>query len=274
MATDLGVAPEEMRVLVLAPRGRDAALTRELLDAERMRCHVCSSIEELCSNLRNGAGTAIVAHEALDDRARLALRSVLAAQPAWSDLQVIVFTDERRRGEALPGLELIGNVMPIDRPVPVRAMISSVRSALRARLRQYEVRRALRARDQFLAMLGHELRNPLGAIRLAAEVLDGSGVCGQNNRQLAVIERQSMHLTRLVDDLLDVSRVTSGKVSLKKVRVDLNELLRNCLQTAEPQLKSHQLTLRTELETRPLPVFGDRVRLEQVFGNLISNAIK
>jgi len=159
-----------------------------------------------------------------------------------------------------------------------------VRAALRARRRQYQARQmlaaqaeALRQRDEFLAMLGHELRNPLGVILFSVDVLERGGP-ERAARYPATIRRQARHLARLVDDLLDVSRVTSGKIVLQRKQLELGELLRRCLDAFEA--RAHDLHTprhqRLELHTPAEPVLldGDEVRLEQVFTNLIGNAVK
>src|SRR5690606_27151076 len=119
-------------------------------------------------------------------------------------------------------LSACANVTLLERPVRVLTLLSAVQSALRARRKQYEVRdllaaaqRSLRQRDEFLAMLGHELRNPVGTIRNAIEVLENVSRerDGIEPEQRAIIRRQARHMGHLIDDLLDVSRITTGKIS-------------------------------------------------------------
>jgi CheY-like chemotaxis protein len=154
--------------------------------------------------------------------------------------------------------------------------ISALRAALRGRRRQYEARDAIRRRDQFLAMLGHELRNPLGAIMLAIEAVpaDAGAGGGAGSRPRAIIERQARHLSRLVDDLLDVARVTSGKVRLQPELLELSAIAERCVHGAELAASSRGIELRAELWPHPLYVDADLVRLEEIFNNLISNALK
>jgi PAS domain S-box-containing protein len=132
---------------------------------------------------------------------------------------------------------------------------------------------ANRAKDEFLAMLGHELRNPLEVIANAVNVLDMIG--GKDARAVRtrqVIRRQVRQLARLVDDLLDVSRVTTGKIGLERRPVDLAEAVRRCADAlaGTEQTGRHRL----EIDARPVWVQGDRSRIEQVVMNLVSNAIK
>ena len=216
------------------------------------------------------------------------MRRALKAQPAWSDIPILVFTttsataaENRRMLDVLAGLD--GNVTALERPVHALTMVNTVRAALRARRRQYVTRQlldelgaAVRQRDEFLAMLGHELRNPLGAIGNAVTLAARAANPGdsQHQRQLSLIQRQVRVLTRLVNDLLDVSRVTSGKIVLQREPVDLTVLLERLVAQAQPNAREQQLHLSMTAVPGRLPVLGDPVRLEQVFTNLIGNALK
>jgi signal transduction histidine kinase/ActR/RegA family two-component response regulator len=141
-----------------------------------------------------------------------------------------------------------------------------------ARLYQ-EAREADRRKDEFLAMLGHELRNPLSPIVTALQLM-GMKEGGAFERERTIIGRQVEHLVRLVDDLLDVSRITRGKVQLKRGRIDLTAVLAKAVEMASPLLeqRSHHLSLPQVSES--LFVDGDPARLAQVMANLLNNAAK
>ncbi|HYK24955.1 MAG TPA: ATP-binding protein, partial [Steroidobacteraceae bacterium] len=130
-------------------------------------------------------------------------------------------------------------------------------------------------KDEFLAMLAHELRNPLAPIRNAAQILRLHGK-GNTNLEWArsVIERQSRHLTRLVDDLLDVSRIVRGQISLEKERIDLSDVVRHALETSRPLVRERKHQLTVTLAGEPLPLDADLTRLSQVIANLVINAAK
>jgi signal transduction histidine kinase/ActR/RegA family two-component response regulator len=132
---------------------------------------------------------------------------------------------------------------------------------------------ANRSKDQFLAVLGHELRNPLAPISTAVQLmaLKGDDKTAQERR---VIERQLGHVTRLVDDLLDVSRITSGRLELRREPVRLAQVLRQVVDAIEPMLHQHSLSLVLAPGLEEAYVNGDEVRLVQVFNNLLVNAIK
>ena len=147
---------------------------------------------------------------------------------------------------------------------------SAVEAQIRARGDVAEA--ANRAKDEFLAMLGHELRNPLGTITNAVTVLDRLAADTTTRRLTAMIQRQTSHLSRLVDDLLDMARVTSGKIGLQAQPVDLHELAGRCLETLAQAGRTHDH--RVALQGGPVHVVGDTARLEQIVNNLVDNALK
>ena len=228
----------EQRVLVLAPTGRDGVLACQLLATMEVPGHACASAAELLAEIAAGAGAVVLADEALHPEVMEGLLAALGEQPPWSDLPLIVFTRSGESSErVLEALVPLGNATVLERPVRLSTLISAVKAALRARRRQYEVRDLLerqadadRRKDEFLAMLGHELRNPMAAIRNALWVLDEVGSQDEQEvRQREIILRQTRHLVRMVDDLLDVSRVTLGKISLQRRPVDLRDVAERCL---------------------------------------------
>jgi signal transduction histidine kinase/FixJ family two-component response regulator len=136
-----------------------------------------------------------------------------------------------------------------------------------------EAEQANRAKDDFLAMLGHELRNPLAPILTALQLvrLRGNDNIG---REVEVIERQAQHLVRLVDDLLDVSRIARGKVTLSKESVEIADVIAAAIETASPIIESGRHRLITDVPKHGLVVDVDRVRMAQVIANLLTNAAK
>ena len=137
------------------------------------------------------------------------------------------------------------------------------------------LRRANRAKDEFPAILAHELRNPRAPIRNAVEVLklaapDNAGV----SRAGGIIDRQVTYLARLVDDLLDAARIARGKLALKSERVDLQAVVQQAIETCRPLLLAAQHELVVTFRDEPCFVAGDSMRLAQVVSNLITNAAK
>jgi len=138
-----------------------------------------------------------------------------------------------------------------------------------------QLRDSDRRKDEFLAVLSHELRNPLAPIRNAVEVMRIAGLPGQQLPALRdLIDRQVLHLTRLVDDLLDVSRITRGKIELSLEMLTLADVLAAAIEVSRPLIDMRNLKVDVELPPTPLPIEGDFTRLAQVFGNLLNNAAK
>jgi two-component system CheB/CheR fusion protein len=154
--------------------------------------------------------------------------------------------------------------------------VSSIARDITQRRRdEAEIRRAIKMRDQFMAMLSHELRNPLAALLHASAVLkdhDGQSETGQHAR--AVVERQCRHMARLLDDLLDVSRMRQIGIELRRQRVDLRTTIEAAVERVRPLAQSRSITLEVETAGEELAVFGDPDRLQQIEVNLLNNAIK
>lgn len=140
---------------------------------------------------------------------------------------------------------------------------------------QQELQESARRKDEFLATLAHELRNPLAPVRHGLEVLKRA----QGNEQAsaaarAMMERQVAQMTRLIDELMDLSRISRGQVVLKNERLELTDALRNALEMIRPELDAQGHELLVEWPAGPVPVHGDATRLAQVFANLLHNAVR
>lgn len=143
------------------------------------------------------------------------------------------------------------------------------------RLREEELRDADRRKDDFLATLAHELRNPLASIRNAASILStGRSTPPQRQSAIAIVDRQTAVMQRLIEDLLDVSRITAGKLRITKTTVDLVEVMDLAVATVRPELDAAGHHVTVDLQDRPLLVQGDGPRLSQAFANLLHNACK
>ena len=277
-------------VLILAPTAKDAALSRKILEQAGVECATCADVAELCAGIEAGAGMAMLSEEALNaasfDRLMLAVRR----QPAWSDFPLLVLTEEGAdSARVLRTLEMLGNVTLLERPVRVPALVSAVRSALRARRRQYQIRDYLgesdrvatalreadRRKDEFLAMLAHELRNPLAPLRNALEAMR---LKPHDHEALAwargLMERQVAQMVRLIDDLLDLSRVSRGRIELRFERADITSLVHAALDVCSPAIVQAGHRLRLELPQTPATLRCDSTRVIQVICNLLSNATK
>jgi PAS domain S-box-containing protein len=406
----------ELRVLVLAPTAKDAAMSRTLLTEAGVEAAVFTSLPDMCRELERGAAALLLTEEALTADGLAGLVEVVGRQPAWSDLPVLVLTRGGAASErAGLALETLGNVTLLDRPVRVAMLVSAVRTAIRARQRQYQLREHLaeqerardalreserlyraigesieygvwvceadgrniyasesflqlvgltqeqcsefgwgavlhpddaertiaawrecvrtggtwdiehrfrgvdgqwhpilargvpvrddngavvywvginldisrqkraeealrdadRRKDEFLAMLAHELRNPLGAVVTAAAVLRHRGGSEPAiRRQQEVIDRQSRHMMRLLDDLLDVSRITQGRIELRRQLVDLGAVVEEVVPGSRSFMEARGHQFSVSLPPVSLWLDADPARLEQILSNLLTNAAK
>jgi signal transduction histidine kinase len=266
----------EQRILLCAPFGKDAQLTCRVLEKAGLGCFVCKTIPELVQELEKGAGAVLTVEEALSVHASALLSDYLVRQPTWSDLPILVLTKPGGESPWIQGAyERLGNLTLLERPVRSPSLVSAARSALRARLRQYRIRTADQRKDEFLAMLAHELRNPLAPIRAAADFL--KIVASDADRVLSsseVIARQVGHMTTLIDDLLDVARVTRGLIVYRHEPLDVRQILTEAVEQTGPLISKRRHRLALHLPPEPTPVSGDRKRLVQVIANLVGNASK
>ncbi len=414
------------RILILAPIGRDAAMTARHLQDAGLRAEACGHVEELCEEARQGAGMIFLTGEALTFEAMRCLVKSLAEQPTWSDIPLVVLTsggsETPANTEMLAALSEAGNVTLIERPVRLMTLMSAVKSALRARQRQYDVRKHLLAerrskealelseaavgeserqlrtlanaipllawmaepdghifwynqrwydytgttpegmegwgwqsvhdpkilprvlerwrasvtsgepfemefplkssdgefrsfltrvtplrdehgrvvrwfgtntdveelrralkqaedansmKDEFLATLSHELRTPLTSILGWARMLSSGKLDEANTaRALETIERNAKAQSQLIEDILDVSRVITGKLRLEVQPIDLTGLIESSIDAVLPAAEAKGIRLQRVLDSGASMVSGDPARLQQVIWNLLSNAIK
>jgi signal transduction histidine kinase/ActR/RegA family two-component response regulator len=276
----------EERILILAPTGRDAALTARFVGEAGLAAEPCASVEELCAKMGAGAGLAFITGEALTPEAVRCLVAALATQPAWSDFPLVVLTsgggETPANAEVLAALSEAGNVTLVERPVRVGTLVSTFKSALRARRRQYDVREhiaaaeaASRLKDEFLATVSHELRTPLTAVLGWIHVLRGGRLDeSQAARALETIERNARSQVQLIDDLLDVSRIITGKLRLEVRPLDPVSPVESAVEAVLPAADSKDIRIQKVLDTGIGSISGDPARLQQVVWNLLSNAIK
>jgi PAS domain S-box-containing protein len=165
--------------------------------------------------------------------------------------------------------EIVG-VSKVARDVTERKAVERVVRASEAALRDAD-----RRKDEFLAMLAHELRNPLAPIRNAVDLIAARPAATTTLDQVHdILDRQVGHLSRLVDDLLDVSRISRGQIQIAKDALVLSTIVEMAIETARPLIESRRHAFRATLPDEPIHVRGDRVRLVQVIGNLLTNAAK
>ena len=285
-------ATETPVVAVFAPVGRDGPITRDLLQQIGVASVVYPSLTALVGVGLERAGAILLTEESLEARDVDALIDALGAQPAWSDIPVLVFVGgDRARTPArvMQTLEGLTNVTTIERPIRIAAVFSIVRAALRARARQYDMRDVLitleaarrqteeasRLKDEFLATLSHELRTPLNAILGWTTLLRQNLVEAERvPRVLEIVERNATAQAQLVSDVLDVSRMITGKLRLNMRPVSISSIVRDAIDTVRHAADAKGVTITFDRPGVALIVNGDAERLQQVIWNLLSNAVK
>ena len=279
------------RVLVFAPIGRDAELTERLLAHAAVPSLVCRSVGVLTETFeRESAGTMLLTEEVLDDPACNDLRDALDRQAPWSDVPILMLAgaDGIVSRRAVDAIDLFRNITLLERPIRLATVVSMVRAALRSRTRQYETRDLLvalhrarreaesanRLKDEFLATLSHELRTPLNAIVGWTSMLSrGQIEPARLPRVFDALERNAQVQAQLIADVLDVSRIITGKLQLHLSTVDIGDPIARAVDAVRPAANAKGVTLSIE-EAPDCIVRGDDGRLQQVFWNLLSNAVK
>jgi len=273
-----------MRVVLVTPNDADRELASGFLTDEGIEVTGMADMSGLGARVTAGIGCIVLVEETLRTAELEGLHDALSHQPAWSDMPLILVASQRSSLAHLAEqvFPISGNLTVIQRPLHPVSLVSAVKVALRSRRRQYQVRDllaeregALQRRDEFLAMLAHELRNPLAPIRNAVYLL---GTLKYTEplfeKSRAMIDKQARHITRLVDDLLDVSRLELGKVELRRQRFDLNDSVAAAVEACQPITSEHRHVVDFRRHHAPLFVDADPVRIEQAVGNLIVNAAK
>jgi signal transduction histidine kinase/ActR/RegA family two-component response regulator len=299
---NLPVTPSEteIRVLVLTPVGRDAECIHSVIASKELPVRTCRTLSEMCEEIAVGAGCVLVAEEAIMARNLETFNSCLQSQPAWSDLPVVVLTTgggtSTSQLQSLNKLMSMGNVTLLERPLRAITLLTGIQGALRGRLRQYVVRdlmldqvkarekesvarheaeRLNKVKDEFLCTLSHELRTPLTPLlgwtnMLLTSKLEES----MRYKALTTIHRNVKTQIQLIDDLLDISRMISGKMRLQLQPVDLTRVVEAAAEVVRPAAIAKGVKLDILSEMEPYIVLGDFDRLQQVFWNLLTNAVK
>ncbi len=298
------------RVLVRMPTTRDSERTAELLREVGIATTICANLAELCRALRGDADGVIMTDDLMATDTSGQLAEAVRAQPGWSSMPFIVVTREGAAQKVQQtSTEVLRNVVVIERPVRPRSLVSVALSALRGRVHQYEIRDAIilhqqqatesrrlhealqssqdelarqaaqlrsndRRKDDFLATLAHELRNPLAPIRTGMELLYSSTQRAADRPTLAIMRRQLSHLVRLIDDLLDISRINQGKLELRREPVTLAAIIASATEATRPLVDAAGHALCIVVDDPDLVIHADPTRASQVVANLLHNACK
>lgn len=273
----------EMRVLILAPVGRDASLLASTLTPQA-EVAIAANVSGLLQMLADGVGVAIVAEEALNENAIASLGEWVAQQPPWSDTPFITLTwsgmPTRESHQKAKDLEQLGNIVLIERPVRPDTIVSSVRTALRARMRQYEIRSRQEALiqanadlEQFAHAASHDLREPLRTISIYSELLSreyASKLDERGSEFLTYIHSAAVRMNSLLHDLLAYSHASSiaeedfEPISASRPLEAAMENLAAAIRESEATITIGELPKVKIRESH----------LSQIFQNLIGNAIK
>ncbi|HVQ41812.1 MAG TPA: CheR family methyltransferase, partial [Vicinamibacterales bacterium] len=272
--------------------------TRELTEARDYALAVVQTVRGplvvLDGECRVGLANAAFYRLFGDDPAVLEGRRLWEARGSiWNDPDLRRHLTEACSGrESVSDLEIVRHIPPIgDRVLVLNARaitregrpsvlllaiedVTDARQAERLRVDAETLRLVDRRKDEFLGVLAHELRNPLAPMRFAIEVLKQADGKQDAGRAREVIERQIGHLVRLIDDLLDVSRIALGKIELQFEPVDLREVVASAVELTRPAIDSAHHALTVSVPDAPLVVKGDPVRLTQILVNLLNNAVK
>jgi signal transduction histidine kinase len=295
-------AREIVDVAVHAPTGRDGPLAVGILERWGLTTRLCADIETLCAAITQSIGVLLVAEEALSRATRERLLDALSHQPSWSDIPLIVLTGEGELSRSITeGIEAImtrGNAVLLERPVRIATLVTAVRSALRARVRQFEIRdylvererlleseraargeaeEANRAKSRFLAVMSHELRTPLNAIGGYAELIEleiHGAITDAQREALQRIQRSERHLLGLIESVLSFARVEAGTVHFDIRAVSTSELVSAAESLVAPQVRARGLIVEMIDCDEPRWVAADPEKARQILLNLLSNALK
>ena len=289
-------------VALLTPTGRDGPIAQRVLGKVGIPAMVYVTMAELCSALPLAVGVVVIAEETLDSQAATSLIDALEAQPTWSDVPVVVLTGEGELSRTVPrafdALATRASVTLIERPVRVATLVTVIRSAVRARERQFDVRDHLeerkrllesaqtaraqaeaanRAKSEFLAMMSHELRTPLNAIGGYTQLLE-MGVRGpvtpEQRMDLERIDRSQRHLLSIINDVLNFAKLEAGHVDFSIDRVAMHDVLADVEALVLPQLRAKGLRYVDAGACHDIIVLADPEKTQQILLNLLSNAIK
>jgi signal transduction histidine kinase/CheY-like chemotaxis protein len=280
----------EERILILAPTPRDTQLCCQMLTSNGFSCAPCAGMVQLCACLDEGAGAALLTEEAFASEESARLLHWLLHQPAWSDFPLLFLTHGGADSpEAHRGMDLLGNVILLERPIRIATLVSAARVALRGRQRQYTTRghleklrhavdaaeAATRAKSEFLANMSHEIRTPMTVFMAAIEHLLQIDRSPERRHLLGMAEQSAQRLRSLIDDILDISRIEARKVEIEVKPFDLRATVRAAVELFTLSAREKNLRLEVDIAPEtPAMVTGDPDKIGQVLINLLGNAVK
>ena len=285
------MSKNDLDVILLCPTGQDASLIATVLASESIDSVIVNDVTQLCRRNQEDAGVLLIAEEALTVEGIEILKASLARQDPWSDIPIILLTSNGVRNQQfkLKRLEVFvssGNVTLLERPLQPLTLLSATQVALRSRRRQYQVRallisqlEATQIRDDFISIASHELKTPLTSLKLQTQMAKklaqkkDSFSLERMQKQLDYTINQIERLNKLVEDMLDISRINTGKLSLQLTEFDLSQLTNELVERFKPQFEAVNCEISTHITPNILGHW-DAYKIEQVLNNLFSNAIR
>ncbi|MBV9080831.1 MAG: hypothetical protein JO102_06905 [Elusimicrobia bacterium] len=283
-----GHAPnEEKRVVLLPPTATDAAISERILRQAGFDVAVAPDIPTLCRLVLQGAGAVVITEDAISDPDIESFRAIVASQPVWSDLPVILMVSGGPDSpSAAFALERLGNVVLLDSPVRINNLVACLRAALRDRTRQYATRRyqtelleqaqrlwnSNKELEQFAYVSSHDLKEPLRKILNYAQLLESrfAAQLGQDGAHfIHMISDGADRMRNLIESLLAFSRLT--KTEYKIEPVDLAQTVANVLNDLEVSIREKEAVIKIG---RLPSLKANALQMHQLFQNLISNALK
>jgi signal transduction histidine kinase/CheY-like chemotaxis protein len=291
---------DNQRVVVIAPVGQDAPAISELFATVGVETTIITDMRA-CSAIVMKADALLMTEEGLELPGLSDLLNSLANQPAWSELPVIILSSggESRLAKLFEmTAPASGSIMVLERPIATSTLLRALHVVLRSRRRQYQVRElideqrqtaereqtlreaaeeAVRLQDEFLATMSHELRNPLNVIVGYSDLLVGSSEIKASPhlfRMSTALRRNALAQSRLIRDLLDLSRLRSRKLTLNLEAVSLIDSVNNAVETVRAEAEAKRIAIDIHAPEEPLFVEGDPLRLEQIAWNLLTNSVK
>lgn len=278
------------RALVLVRNETEKTLINTLLTEQTEAFYIFTDPQNLLNELAQGANALILTSDTLNENLLSSLKFYLEEQPTWSNLPVLIIAEANYLNSATKNFCSLNNIILLEQPLCKKSFLSILKACIADRTRQYEIRnlnlslevarteveRANKAKNEFLSNMSHEIRTPLGAILGFSELISQPRLTFEERTEYALIVKRNGHvLSALVDDILDLSNVESGKLLIEEAETNIDDILNEVLSTLQLRSKLKNIPIVVEKSSHiPKNIKTDSVRLRQILINLIDNALK